>query len=247
MASNYNSLGFQLMTTGEKAGTWGTETNTTWNEVRDMFGYITVAMTADRTLTIPDGSSGTYYGRAMIIECNGALGANRVLDIAVQAGSGSSPGGAANILKPFIVYNNTSTAYTLTFKVTGATGFELTQGKTYLCYHNGTDIINTGLGAGDVTLTGTQTLTNKTLTAPKIGISILDTNGNELLLLTATGSAVNEFTLANAASGNAPSITASGETNVSINLIPKGTGEVQANGVGLATTGKAIAMAIVFG
>ena len=100
---------------------------------------------------------------------------------------------------------------------------------------------------GDVTLTGTQTLTNKTLTAPKIGTSILDTNGNELLLLTATGSAVNEFTLANAASGNAPSITASGETNVSINLIPKGTGEVQANGVGLATTGKAIAMAIVFG
>jgi hypothetical protein len=29
--------------------------------------------------------------------------------------------------------------------------------------------------------------------------------------------------------------------------VPKGSGEVQANGVGLATTGKAIAMAIVFG
>ena len=28
-----------------------------------------------------------------------------------------------------------------------------------------------------VTLTGIQTLTNKTLTAPKIGTSILDTNG----------------------------------------------------------------------
>ena len=147
MASNYNSLGFQLMTTGEKAGTWGTETNTTWNEVRDTFGYITVAMTADRTLTIPDGSTGTYDGRAFIIECTGALGANRVLDIAATAGSGSSPGGSASILKPFIVYNNTSTAYTLTFKVTGATGFELTQGKTYLCYHNGTDIINTDIGS----------------------------------------------------------------------------------------------------
>ena len=30
---------------------------------------------------------------------------------------------------------------------TGQTGFALTEGTTYLCYHNGTDIINTGLGA----------------------------------------------------------------------------------------------------
>ncbi len=43
--------------------------------------------------------------------------------------------------------------------------------------------------------TTTDTLTNKTLTAPKIGTSILDTNGKELLNLTATGSAVNEFTI----------------------------------------------------
>ena len=147
MASNYNSLGFNLMTTGENAGTWGTNTNLNLNYLRDTFGYITVAMTADRTLTIPDNSTGTYDGRAMIIECTGALGANRVLDIAATAGSGSSPGGTAAIYKPFIVFNNTSTSYTLTFKVTGATGFVLTQGSTYLCYHNGTDIIDTGLGA----------------------------------------------------------------------------------------------------
>ena len=147
MASNYNSLGFNLMTTGENAGTWGTNTNLNLNYLRDTFGYITVAMTADRTLTIPDNSTGTYDGRAMIIECNGALGANRVLDIAATAGSGSSPGGTAAIYKPFIIFNNTSTSYTLTFKVTGATGFVLTQGSTYLCYHNGVDIIDTGLGA----------------------------------------------------------------------------------------------------
>ena len=40
------------------------------------------------------------------------------------------------------------------------------------------------LPAGNVTLTGTQTLTNKTLTSPKVGTSILDTNGNELALVT---------------------------------------------------------------
>ena len=78
-----------------------------------------------------------------------------------------------------------------------------------------------------VTLTGTQTLTNKTLTDPKIGTKILDVNGLELLNLTATGSAVNELTLANAATGGAPTITASGETNVGITLAAKGTGVVQ--------------------
>ena len=225
MASNYNSLGFQLMTTGEKAGTWGTETNTTWNEVRDTLGYITVAMTADRTLTIPDGSTGTYDGRAMIIECNGALGANRVLDIAVQAGSGSSPGGAANILKPFIVYNNTSTAYTLTFKVTGATGFELAQGKTYLCYHNGTDIVNSGL-IGAAT---TDTLTNKTLTAPKFadGGFIADTTGAETLVFGEVTDPLNEVKITNAATGTAgPIIASQGQTNVNLQLRPAGSGVI---------------------
>ena len=78
-----------------------------------------------------------------------------------------------------------------------------------------------------VTTTGTQTLTNKTLTSPKIGTNILDVNGLELLNLTATGSAVNEFTLANAATGNKPTITASGsDTNIGISIQPKGTGQV---------------------
>ena len=83
---------------------------------------------------------------------------------------------------------------------------------------------------GFITLSGTQTLTNKTITAPKIGTSILDTNGNELALLTATGSAVNEFTIANAASGAAPKLSSTGETNVDLDLEAKGTGHVTVRG-----------------
>ena len=83
---------------------------------------------------------------------------------------------------------------------------------------------------GFATLTGTQTLTNKTLTSPKIGTSILDTNGNELALLTATGSAVNEFTIANAATGAAPKLSSTGETNVDLDLEAKGTGHVTIRG-----------------
>ena len=80
------------------------------------------------------------------------------------------------------------------------------------------------------TLSGTQTLTNKTLTTPKIGTSILDTNGNELAKLTATSSAVNEFTVANAATNNAPRLSATGETNVDLDLLAKGTGHVTVRG-----------------
>ena len=91
-------------------------------------------------------------------------------------------------------------------------------------------------------------------TSPQLG-GQLDVNGNaigngtlELLKFVETASAVNELTVTNAATGNNPSLSATGDdSNISINLIPKGNGEVQSNGSGLATTGKAIAMALVFG
>ena len=72
---------------------------------------------------------------------------------------------------------------------------------------------------------------NKTLTSPKIGTSILDTNGNELAKLTATGSAVNEFTVANAASGGNPTLSSTGgDSNIDLDLLAKGTGHVTIRG-----------------
>jgi len=77
------------------------------------------------------------------------------------------------------------------------------------------------------------TLTNKTLTSPilttpRITTSVDDANGAELIKVTATASAVNEVTLTNAATGNKPTITASGtDTNVTVKLAGKGTGSVE--------------------
>ena len=157
MASNYNSLGFNLMTTGENAGTWGTNTNLNLNYLRDTLGYITFAMTADRTLTIPDNSTGTYDGRAFIIYLTGSTAGNRTLDIAANAGSGSSPGGSAAILKPFLVVDGTTRAAgnTITFKVTGQTGILIPKYGSVFCYHDGADIRTSGMittrsGAGAV-------------------------------------------------------------------------------------------------
>lgn len=75
--------------------------------------------------------------------------------------------------------------------------------------------------------TQTQTLTNKTLASPKVTTGILDANGAELIKVSATGSAANEITVTNAATGNAPSVTATGtDTNINLSLGPKGTGAV---------------------
>lgn len=76
-----------------------------------------------------------------------------------------------------------------------------------------------------VTLTGAQTLTNKTLTSPKVGTSIDDTNGNEIIKTPATASAVNEITATNAATGNAPQVAATGDdANINLDLRGKGNG-----------------------
>lgn len=78
---------------------------------------------------------------------------------------------------------------------------------------------------------------NLRATSPRFTTGINDSNGNELILVTATGSAVNEITLANAATGNNPTITASGDdANVGINFVPKGSGTIQVSGVPIVTT-----------
>ncbi len=77
--------------------------------------------------------------------------------------------------------------------------------------------------------TGTGALvfgTSPTIATPKITTSINDANGAELVKVTATSSAVNELTVANAATSNNPVISATGDdTNIGISATPKGSGE----------------------
>ena len=56
---------------------------------------------------------------------------------------------------------------------------------------------------------------------------ILDDDGNEQIIFQNTASAVNQFDITNAATGNNPSISATGDdSNIGITLTPKGTGEI---------------------
>jgi hypothetical protein len=90
---------------------------------------------------------------------------------------------------------------------------------TFSGSYDGSTARTVGLNLGNAnTWTGIQSMTS-----PKITTDLSDANGNEVFKITATASAVNEFTIANGATGNGPTITASGETNVPITISGKGT------------------------
>lgn len=72
--------------------------------------------------------------------------------------------------------------------------------------------------------------TTLTVTSPKIITALNDTNGNELFKVTATTSAVNEFTVANAVTTAGPTLSATGgDTNIAINITPKGSANINLN------------------
>lgn len=95
-----------------------------------------------------------------------------------------------------------------------------------------------------VSRTSTDTLTNKTLTNPVLGVPkvdmIRDTNNVANLAIGAAAGAVNYLQTTNAVTTAAPQISAAGsDTNISFNLVPKGTGRVQAGGVNIPTISSA--------
>jgi hypothetical protein len=237
MASTYTDLGIELMATGENAGTWGNKTNTNlslFEQLTGGFNTQSIAGGAQTTaLTIVDGNT-TGTAQHQMLEFTGTITGNQIVTIPLD------------VEKMYYLRNSTSGAYTVQFKYVSGSGDTFTFSATdkgdaivFATANDGTNPDIYTLPAGTVTLTGTQTLTNKTLTSPKVGTSVLDTNGNELAIVTATGSAVNEITLANAATGNNPSITASGDdTNVGLNLVAKGTGVLQGGGAALKIAGK---------
>ena len=236
MASTYTPLGIELQATGENAGTWGTKTNTNlqiFEQISGGFTQQSIAGGAQTTaLAVSDGATGAVLSHRMI-EFTGTITGNQIVTIPID------------VQTFYFLRNSTSGTYTVQFKYASGSGSTVTFATTdkgdkvvFACADDGTNPNIKELPNGDVTLTGTQTLTNKTLTSPAIGTSILDTNGNELALLTATSSAVNEITLANAATGNGPIISSTGETNVDLNLNPKGSGVLKSGSSAVKIAGK---------
>ena len=200
MASNYTGLGIQLMTTGEKAGTWGTLTNTNWDIIEQISGgYVVQTLNTAGTganttdLSVSDGSTGaTLSHRAIILgaETPETITGNKIVTIPID------------VQTFYIIKNSTSGVFTVEFKYITGSGASITWAtgdkgyKILLATANdGTNPDIVDATADFVTADSTTTLTNKTLTAPKFadGGFIADTTGAETLVFGEVGTPVNEL------------------------------------------------------
>ena len=132
MASTYSSdLKLELMTTGEKSGTWGTITNTNLQQLEQAAsGYLSLAVgSADVALALSNGA--VSNGKNLYFKLTGTLTANRTVTM---------PDSAERV---FIVEDATarsSSNYTLTVKTVSGTGLALPIGSTTVLYSDGTNI-----------------------------------------------------------------------------------------------------------
>ena len=219
------SLKLTVQATGENSGTWGQITNTNLLILEQAIGgFQSVAITTGATLTFSNGALSN--------------GKNNVLKLV------GTIGGAVNVVVPdsiektYIIDNATTGAYTVTVKTSSGTGvtWAADDKGTKIVYSDGTNVVDTNLTdlssdfspqlSADLDCNGQDIIMDSSN-------SIQDDSNNEYIKMAKTASAVNEFTVTNAATGNAPNLSATGgDTNIDLNLTPKGYGRATFNGQG---------------
>ncbi len=206
MATIYSSdLKLSIMATGENAGTWGQITNTNLYLLQQAIGgYEAISIAGGAQTTALTMSNGAISNaRNAVIKLTGTITGNQVVTIPTA------------IEKTYVVANGTVGAFTVEFKQAGGTGvtFAAADKSTKILFADGTNIVETGNTTPIIT-------------------QINDTNVNEQIKFTTTASAVNEFTITNAATANAPEISATGDdTNIDLKITPKGSGKINLDGI----------------
>jgi len=160
MASTYTGLGTQLMTTGEKAGTWGTLTNTNWNISEQIAGgYTTQALntTGATTLTVNDGTAGATLAHR-VIKFTATLAGNVTVTIPLD------------VQQLYVILNGTTEDFSVTFKYVSGSDSGVTWAAgdrgTKIIYATADDATNPTIvdaTSAFVTATSTTTLTNKSI------------------------------------------------------------------------------------
>ena len=197
MASSTSSdLKLELITTGEKSGTWGTITNTNLQILEQASsGYISLDVgSGDVALSLANHA--TANGKNLYYKLTGTLAGNRAVTM---------PDSAERV---FIVEDATTRSasnFTLTAKTVSGTGLTLPVGSTTVLYSDGTNITGKLQTKGYYTPSATYTTVN--------GDQILvDTSGSGI------GTAITINLPASPAVGNEVTFIDSGNNLASNNL-----------------------------
>jgi len=226
MASSTSSdLKLELITTGEKSGTWGTITNTNLQILEQAAsGYLSLAVGgADVALSLANHA--TANGKNLYFKLTGTLTANRTVTM---------PDSAERV---FIVEDATarsSSNYTLTVKTVSGTGLALPVGSTTVLYSDGTNITGKLQTKGYYTPTTTYTTVN--------GDQVLiDTSGSGI------GTAITINLPASPAIGNEVTFIDSGNNLASNNLtIGRNSSNINGSGSNLVVSANASAFTLVY-
>jgi hypothetical protein len=144
MASSTSSdLKLELITTGEKSGTWGTITNTNLQILEQAAsGYLALAVgSADVALSLANYA--TSNGKNLYYKLTGTLTGNRIVTM---------PDGAERV---FIIEDATarsSSNFTLTVKTASGTGVAVPIGAKMVLYSDGTNISSGPITKGYYTI-----------------------------------------------------------------------------------------------
>jgi len=154
MASTYSDLGIELMATGENAGTWGTKTNTNLTLIEQLTGgYVSQAVTDSGTPTALDIDNGALTGVAQnrVIELTGSISGSRVVTFPV------------NTENFYFIKNSTSGSQTVQLKAasgSGATVTFATSNKGWKVIYLDGVATNTGLYEVEIDTTATPAGSN---------------------------------------------------------------------------------------
>ena len=204
MASSYSTdLSLELVATGEKAGLWGSITNTNLQLLQTAAsGYVEVTLsTGNITLDLSDGSA-TANGKNLYIKVVGTLSGNASLTMPA-----STTGGNAN--RVFFVEDGTTRggagdSWTVTLLTAGqsaATQVPLPEGATALVYSRGS-VPATTLGMlekGFTTVTAASKTAYTAVPGDQIGV---DTVANIVTITLPAGAVGNEIVIMDVSASN---------------------------------------------
>jgi hypothetical protein len=256
MASTYTDLGLELMATGENAGTWGTKTNANLSLIEQLTGgFNSQAVTDSGTptaLTIADGAlTGTAQQR--VIELTGSISGSRVVTFPLLT---------ENF---YFIKNSTSGAQTVQIKAvsgSGATVTFATGNKGWKVIYLDGVATNTGVFEIEIDTTATPAGSNTQVQFNNSGAfgasANLTYDGTHLLIDGEGDLRLGDNTGAEYVGIDAPATVAASYTlTLPAAVGASGTALVTTDASGTLgftatstfgiTTGKAIAMAMIFG